>query len=154
MKDCLTRRRGDAEGRLELDEITGAVLDAAVKLHRDLGPSLLESVYEVVLASALKRRGLHVQRQCSISFAYEGVTFEDAFRVDLIVNERVLVELKSVERIARVHPKQLLTYLRLMNLRVGLLLNFGAATMREGVKRVVNDFPPSSSSLLRVNHLR
>ena len=150
----LTRRRGDAEVLLELDDITGAVLDVAVKIHRDLGPSLLESVYEVVLAAMLQRRGLSVQRQRLVSFTYEGMTFEDGFRVDLIVNGCVLVELKSVERMARVHPKQLLTYLRLMNLRVGLLLNFGAATMREGVKRVVNDFPPPTSSPLRVNRPR
>ena len=153
-EDCLTRRRGDAEARLELDEITGTIVDAAVKIHRDMGPSLLESVYEVVLASVLERRGLHVDRQRAIGFWYDGMHFENGFRADLVVAECVLVELKSVERMAKVHPKQLLTYLRLTNLRVGLLLNFGAATMKEGLRRVVNDVPPSSTSLLRVNRLR
>jgi iron complex transport system substrate-binding protein len=136
---------------MELDEITGLVVDAAVKIHRDLGPGLLETVYELVLAASLKRRGLRVERQRAIGFSYEGLRFDAGFRVDLIVEGCVLVELKSVERRAPVHTKQLLTYLRLMNLPVGLLLNFGAATMKEGLKRVVNDFPPSTSSILRVN---
>ena len=134
-----------------LDDITGAVVDAAVKIHIDLGPGLLESVYEAVLARALERRGLRVERQKAIRFEYDGIVFEEGFRTDLLVDERVIVELKSVEKLAPVHSKQLLTYLRLMNLPVGLLINFGAATLKEGLHRIVNNLKPSASPRLRVN---
>ena len=135
----------------ELDDITGAIVDAAIKIHIELGPGLLESVYEAVLARALERRGFHVERQKVIRFEYDGMVFEEGFRTDLIVDARVVVELKSVEKLAPVHSKQLLTYLRLMNLSVGLLINFGAATLKEGLHRVVNNLQPSSSPRLRVN---
>jgi GxxExxY protein len=128
----------------ELDDITGAVVDAAMKIHMELGPGLLESVYEAVLARALERRGFHVRRQQVIRFEYDGMVFEEGFRVDLLVEDRVVVELKSVEKIAPVHSKQVLTYLRLMNLPVGLLVNFGAATLKEGLHRIVNHLPPSA----------
>jgi iron complex transport system substrate-binding protein len=136
---------------VHLDDITGTVVDVALRIHRGLGPGLLESAYEVILAALLARRGLRVERQVPVDFSFEGIEFEQAFRVDLLVEDRVVVEVKSVERIARVHPKQVLTYLRLMNLRVGLLLNFGAPTMKEGTKRVVNELAPSDSPALRVN---
>lgn len=136
---------------MELDDISGAVVDASIRIHRDLGPGLLESVYEAVLARALERRGLKVECQLPISFSYDGMEFENSCRIDLLVNEQVVVEVKSLQRIAPVHMKQILTYLRLTNLRVGLLLNFGADTMKEGLTRVVNDLPPSSSPHLRVN---
>jgi len=139
---------------MQLDDITGAIVDAAVGIHPGLGPGLLESVYEVVIASALERRGLRVARQRPISFVYDGIEFEHGFRADLVVQECVIVEVKSLERLPPVHAKQLLTYLRLSNLHVGLLLNFGAETMKEGTKRVVNDFPPSSSPRLRINQTR
>jgi iron complex transport system substrate-binding protein len=139
---------------MELDEITASVVDAALGIHRGLGPGLLESVYEVTLAATLARRGFRVERQLPISFCFEGIEFEQVFRLDLLVEQRVVVEVKSVEHLARVHPKQVLTYLRLMNLRVGLLLNFGAGTMKEGIKRVVNDLAPSDSPALRVNRPR
>ena len=100
----------------------------------------------------MKRRGLRAERQLLITFSYHDIEIEDAFRADLLVEECVIVEVKSLERVAAVHPKQLLTYLRLMNLRVGLLLNFGAELMKDGLKRVVNDHIPTSSSLLRINH--
>jgi iron complex transport system substrate-binding protein len=135
----------------ELDDITGAIVDAAMKIHIELGPGLLESVYEAVLARALERRGFHVERQKVIRFEYDGMVFEEGFRTDLIVDARVVVELKSVEKLAPVHSKQLLTYLRLMNLSVGLLINFGAATLKEGLHRVVNNLQPSASPRLRVN---
>jgi iron complex transport system substrate-binding protein len=135
----------------ELDDITGAIVDAAIKIHIELGPGLLESVYEAVLARALERRGFHVERQKVIRFEYDGMVFEEGFRTDLIVDARVVVELKSVEKLAPVHSKQLLTYLRLMNLSVGLLINFGAATLKEGLHRVVNNLQPSASPRLRVN---
>ena len=135
----------------ELDEITGAIVDAAMKIHMELGPGLLESVYEVVLARALERRGFCVERQKPIRFEYDGLVFEEGFRTDLLVEKRVVVELKSVEKLAPVHGKQLLTYLRLMNLPVGLLINFGAATLKEGLHRIVNHLPISASPRLRVN---
>ena len=138
---------------MELDEITGTVLDAAVRIHRTLGPGLLESLYVAILACELRRRGLHTERQHLISFSYDGIDVEDAFRADLLVEGCVIVEVKSLERFAPVHKKQLLTYLRLTNLRVGLLLNFGAETMKEGVKRVVNNYTASSTSLLRINQV-
>lgn len=137
----------------ELDEITGAVVDASLRLHRDLGPGLLESVYEVVLARVLERRGLSVERQKPITFEYDGLIFAEGFRIDLLVDQRVLVELKSVERLAPVHSKQALTYLRLMGLPVGLLINFGGATLKEGLRRIVNNLHPSASSCLRVNQM-
>jgi GxxExxY protein len=138
----------------ELDEITGLIVDTAVRLHVDLGPGLLESVYEPVIARSLKRRGLQVARQVPVDFDYDGMTFARGFRVDLLVEQRIVVEVKSVERLAPVHGKQLLTYLRLMHLHVGLLLNFGCATMKEGVHRVVRELPPTQASPLRVNRLR
>ena len=135
----------------ELDDITGAIVDAALKIHIELGPGLLESVYEVVLGRALERRGLQVERQKAIRFEYDGMVFEEGFRADLLVEGRVVVELKSVEQLAPVHGKQLLTYLRLMHLPAGLLINFGAATLKEGLHRIVNKLPASASPRLRVN---
>ena len=135
-----------------LDDITGAVVDASLKIHMGLGPGLLESVYEVVLARALELRGFRVERQKAIRFEYEEMIFEEGFRIDLLVEGCVVVELKSVEKLAPVHSKQVLTYLRLMNLQVGLLINFGAATLKEGLHRIVNNLPPSASPRLRVNH--
>jgi GxxExxY protein len=135
----------------ELDDITNAIISEAIRIHRDLGPGLLESVYEAVLARSLEKRGLHVQRQTMIRFEYDGMIFEGGFRTDLIVDHQVIVELKSVEKLAPVFAKQLLTYLRLTNRRVGLLLNFGANTLTEGLRRVVNNLPPSASPRLRVN---
>jgi GxxExxY protein len=135
-----------------LDDITGAIVDSAMKIHMELGPGLLESVYEAVLARALERRGLQVERQKPIRFEYDGMIFEEGFRTDLLVDGCVIVELKSVEKLAPVHSKQLLTYLRLMKLPVGLLVNFGAATLKEGLHRVVNNLDSSTSPRLRVNH--
>jgi GxxExxY protein len=135
----------------ELDYITGAVVDCAINIHKDLGPGLLESVYEVVLARTLERRSLLVERQKPITFEYDGMIFEEGFRTDLLIESRVVVELKSVEKLAPVHGKQLLTYLRLMHLPVGLLINFGGATLKEGLHRIVNNLTPSASPHLRVN---
>jgi GxxExxY protein len=136
---------------MELDDITGAIIDSAIKIHKDLGPGLLESVYEVILAKSLEKRGLHVERQVPFRFHYDGMIFEEGFRLDLLVEHRVIVELKSVETLAPVHGKILLTYLRLMNLQVGLLINFGEAVLKDGIHRVVNNLPPSASPRLRVN---
>ena len=134
-----------------LDDITGAIIDSALKIHRELGPGLLESVYEAVLAREVERRGFRVKRQWPVRIEYDGLMFEEGFRADLVVEARVVVELKSVERLAPVHSKQLLTYLRLMRLEVGLLINFGNATLKEGLHRGVNGLSPSASPRLRVN---
>lgn len=137
----------------EVDEITGIIVDAAFKIHVGLGPGLLESVYEVVLERELRGRGLQVERQKAVSFEFDGMHFDDVLRLDLFVESFVVVELKSVEQLAPVHSKQVLTYLRLLKLPVGLLINFGAPTLKEGLHRIVNDYSPSPSAppRLRVN---
>jgi GxxExxY protein len=122
----------------ELNLITGEVVHTALRIHQKLGPGLLESVYETILARDLARKGLTVERQKAISFDFDGLWFEDAFRVDLIVERAVIIEVKSVTAFAAAHEKQLLTYLRLLDYRVGLLLNFGAALMKDGIKRIVH----------------
>ena len=130
----------------DIDVVSGDVLDVALRLHRDLGPGLLESVYEAVLAGRLAAMGYPVVRQRPIDIAFEGLRFEAAFRIDLLVDDRLVVEIKSVERLLPVHAKQLLTYLRLTRQPVGLLINFGGATLKEGIRRLVNNHRPSASS--------
>jgi iron complex transport system substrate-binding protein len=133
------------------DDAAAAIVDTAVKLHIQVGPGLLESVYETVLASRLSQRGLSVERQKRVALELDGIRFAEGFRIDLLVDQSVVVEVKSVETLLPVHSKQLLTYLRLTGLSVGLLINFGAPTLGTGIKRVVNGFAPSSISRLRVN---
>jgi GxxExxY protein len=123
------------------DEIGRQVVAVAVQIHRELGPGLLETVYEAILAHELRRRGLKVGRQVPVSVTYEGLKFDEGFRIDLIVEDRVIVELKCVERLNNAHRKQLLTYLRLADKRLGYLLNFGEALMRDGIIRTVDRFP-------------
>jgi GxxExxY protein len=135
----------------EIEQISGDVVDVALRLHRQLGPGLLESVYETILASKLASMGYAVARQLPIDIEYEDLRFEAAFRIDLLVENCLLLEIKSVERLTAAHGKQLLTYLRLTNQPVGLLINFGGATLKEGLRRVVNDYSPSASPRLRVN---
>lgn len=137
----------------ELDDITGNIVDAALNIHRELGPGLLESVYEAVLARDLVRRGFRVERQKFVRFEFDGMIFDEGLRLDLLVEGEVIVELKSVEKLAPVHAKQVLTYLRLLKLPVGLLINFGAVTLKEGLHRIVNHLPPSASPRLHVNRL-
>ncbi len=127
---------------MDIDEISGAVVDAAVKLHMRVGPGLLETVYESLLAQDLRCRGLRVARHQRVSFEIDGLKFDRILRIDLLVEDAVVVELKSVEKLPPVFPKQVLTYLRLMGLQVGLLLNFGAPTMKEGLHRIVNGYSP------------
>ncbi len=134
-----------------LDDVTETIIQESLKIHKWLGPGLMEVVYETVLARALERRGLGVQRQLDIRFEYDGMVFEKGFRVDLLVEGTVVVEVKSLEKLAHVHPKQLLTYLRLMRLPVGLLINFGSPLLKQGLHRVVNGLVPSASPRLRVN---
>ena len=123
-----------------VDEISGDVLDTAISIHRNLGPGLLESVYEAVLAGKLERLGYTIDRQRPIDIEYEGLRFDAAFRIDQLVDGRVLIEVKSVERLNAAHAKQLFTYLRLTQRPVGLLINFGGATLKEGFRRLVNDY--------------
>ena len=136
-----------------IDDVSGDVLDLSLRIHRELGPGLLESVYETVLAGKLAERGYKVARQVPVDKVFEGTIFSAAFKVDLLVDQRLIVEIKSIERLSAVHGKQLLTYLRLSNQPVGLLFNFGAATLKEGVKRIVNGHTPSASPRLRVNQI-
>ncbi len=134
-----------------LEEITAIIIDASIQLHRKLGTGLMESVYETILARELERRGLTVERQKIVTFEYEGMIFDEGLRLDLFVDNRVIIELKSVEHLSPVHSKQVLTYLRLMHQPLGLLINFGAPILKEGLKRIVNDFPTSEPSNLRIN---
>jgi len=120
------------------NEIAKIVVDAAFQIHKGMGPGLLESVYEVVLAHALKKRGLKVERQVPVEIIFDGMKFTEGFRADLIVEGKVIVELKSVEKVIPVHKKQLLTYLRLADKKLGLLINFGSELIRDGISRVVN----------------
>jgi len=122
-----------------LNELTGTVIEECIRIHRELGPGLLESVYETVLAGALERRGLKVDRQVPVDIHYDGLTFPRAFRIDLRVEDCLLLEIKSVDCLSNLHAKQLLTYLRLTDSRLGLLLNFSGETMKEGIRRVIND---------------
>jgi GxxExxY protein len=136
---------------MEIEEIAREVVDCGYKLHARLGPGLLESVYEAVLAKLVSERGLFVERQKPVPIVFEAIHFDEGFRADLVVERKLLVELKSVENLAPVHGKQVLTYLRLLNLPLGLLMNFGAATFKEGIKRVVNKHSDFASSRLRVH---
>jgi GxxExxY protein len=136
---------------MEVDDITGIIIDSALQIHKELGPGLLESVYEVVLCKILINKGFVVETQKSVDFEFQGIQFREGFRCDMLINHCVVLELKSVEKIIPIHQKQLLTYLRLMNLKVGLLINFGAGTLKEGLNRIVNNYIPSASPRLRVN---
>jgi iron complex transport system substrate-binding protein len=144
--------REDAKSRsLDVEEISAMVVDCGYRLHVEAGPGLLESVYEVALARLLMDRGLNVIRQSPIPIKLFNYEFNEGFRADLIINDCFLVELKSVEKLAPVHAKQTLTYLRLLGFPIGLLLNFGSSTFKEGCKRIVNNHTNFASSRLRVN---
>jgi GxxExxY protein len=120
------------------NEVGSIVVDTAVYLHKNLGPGLLESVYETILMKLLAKKGLSVQRQVSVPVNFEGEYFGEGFRVDLFVEGKVILELKSVDQITNAHKKQLLTYLKLTNTKLGFILNFGAGLMKEGLVRIVN----------------
>jgi GxxExxY protein len=123
------------------NEVAKIIVDAAFKIHTILGPGLLESAYEAVIAHELKKRGLRVERQVPLPIVYDGVRLDEGFRIDLIVEDLVIIELKSVEQIHPVHPKQLLTYLKLSNKRLGLLINFNSRLIKTGITRIVNGLP-------------
>ena len=136
---------------MDIEEFARLSVDCGFRIHQELGPGLLESVYEVVLAASLSRAGLQVERQVPIAIEFEGIRLSEGFRADLLVGGTLLIEVKSVEQLAPVHGKQLLTYLRLTKQPLGLLMNFGGATFREGIKRVVNGHDDFASSRLRVH---
>ena len=123
----------------DINQVSGEIVDAAFCIHSRLGPGLLESVYEVLLARELEKRRLFVERQKPVPIIFDGVEFEEGFRADLVVERMVVVELKSVENLAAVHSKQLLTYLRLLDYRLGLLINFGAPVIKDGIRRIANN---------------
>lgn len=123
---------------MQINEISGQIVDAAIKVHSSLGPGLLESVYEVIIAFELKKRGLQVQRQVPVPIIYDAIRFEEGYRLDLLVEECVVVEIKSIDDVQPVHKKQLLTYLRLTRKPLGLLLNFNVNLMKDGITRIVN----------------
>ena len=123
------------------DAIGKQIVDAAVRIHQEVGPGLLETVYEVILAHALEQQGFSVERQVFIPVEYQGLKFEEGFRADLIVEDKVIVELKCVEKLSNAHKKQLLTYLRLADRRLGFVLNLSEALMKHGITRIVNHLP-------------
>jgi len=123
------------------NQISRHVVDAAVKIHRALGPGLYESVYETILAYELQQRGLPVTRQVPLPLRFEGITFDEVYRADLVVDGKVIVELKSVEALLPIHRKQVLTYVKLGGLQLGILVNFGAEFVRQGIERIVNGLP-------------
>ena len=128
---------------MNLEELAKISVDCGFKLHKELGPGLLESVYEILLVESLKERGIATARQVAVPVRYKGVVVDNAFRIDVLVEDRLIIELKSTERDSALYPKQLLTYLRLMDLPLGLLMNFGQETFKQGVKRVVNNHQDS-----------
>lgn len=120
------------------NDIGRIIVDRSVRLHKSLGPGLLETVYEVVLANRLTQAGLAVKRQVPIPIEIDGIRFDEGFRADIIVEDKVIIELKSVEAVNKVHAKQVLTYLRLTGMKLGFLLNFGEVVMKDGIHRIIN----------------
>lgn len=127
---------------MQIDEVSAIVVGEAIAIHRRMGPGLFETVYETMLSSKLEAKGLKVARQVPVPLLVDGHSFDAAFRIDILVEDRLVVEIKAVEQLEKAHSKQLLTYLRILEQPVGLLLNFSGATMKEGIKRVVNDYRP------------
>jgi GxxExxY protein len=123
----------------DMENLAAMAIDCGYRIHRDLGPGLLESVYEALLAAKLARSGVCVERQKPVAFEYEGIRIREGFRADLLIDRCLVIEVKAVERLAAVHSRQLLTYLRLLGSPFGLLMNFGGGTFREGLRRVVNE---------------
>jgi GxxExxY protein len=123
---------------MELNEITGKIIECAIKVHKVLGPGLLESTYEVCLAHELKKAGLKVETQVFLPVVYDGIELDAGYRIDIIVEDKVIVELKTVESILPIHKAQTLTYLKLSNKKLGLLINFNVALLKNGIKRIAN----------------
>jgi GxxExxY protein len=136
---------------LDVEELAAIAVDCGINIHKELGPGLLESVYEAVMAASLVRRGLAVERQKPILIEFDGMELGEGFRADIFVEGQLIIEVKSTDRLAPVHGRQLLTYLRLAKQPLGLLMNFGGETFREGLRRVVNNHTSFATSRLRVN---
>ena len=137
---------------MDVEALATIAIDCGLKVHQRIGPGLLESAYEIVLAHALEQRGLSVERQKLVPIRVDAVLIDGGFRADLLIEGKLLIELKSVERLTGVHGKQVLTYLRFLDLPVGLLMNFGGETFKEGLKRVVNRYAAPTDSPLRIHH--
>ena len=131
----------------DIEQLARAAVDCGFRIHKELGPGLLESVYESILASSLSREGFAVERQKPLPISFEGVQINEGYRVDLLIERSLIVEIKSVERLIPVHGKQLLTYLRLARQPLGLLMNFGGETFKEGIRRVANNYVFAPSRL-------
>lgn len=136
---------------MNMDALTDIVIGCGIRVHKALGSGMLESAYEAALAHALSKADLFVERQKLVPIHFEGEIIDGGFRADLVVEHRLLIELKSVDRLVPVHAKQVQTYLSFLDLSVGLLMNFGAPTLGEGLKRIVNGYTPVGKSLLAVN---
>jgi GxxExxY protein len=136
---------------MKIEEITSVAIGCGLQVHKDLGPGLLESAYETVLAHVIEKRGLACARQVIIPISYDGLIIEQGFKADIIVERSLVIELKSVERLSPVHNKQLLTYLRFLNLPVGLLMNFSSEKYTDGLKRIVNNHTDTSGSKLNIH---
>ena len=136
---------------MHVEEIASIAVDCGLKLHKDVGPGLLESAYENMLMYLLEKRGLRVERQVTVPIRYEGLSIEQGFRADLIVEKQLLIELKSVERLLPIHRMQVVTYLRFLNLSVGLLMNFSSDQFKNGLSRIVNDHSDIAGSTLRMH---
>ncbi len=134
------------EEKDRLDQLTRRIIGGAIEVHRGLGPGLLESAYEVCLAFELRQMGLKVEEQKPLPVCYKNVKLDCGYRLDLVVEDAVIVEIKAVERLSPIHDAQLLSYLRLSNKKVGLLLNFHVRVLKNGLKRIVNEFPDSAFS--------
>ena len=132
---------------MEINKITGAIVDASFRIHEEVGPGLFESIYELVLADMLTSKGFSVQRQVPVPIRFGGKIYDEGFRADLIIERQVIVEIKSVEQFARVHKKQLLTYLKLSGLPVGLLINFGGELLKGNIERIATTGAPALPEL-------
>jgi iron complex transport system substrate-binding protein len=155
LQEDFTRRPRGSEGRdgvgPTLEELAATAIDCGLNIHRQFGPGLLESAYEKILAHRLAQRGLEVATQVMVPITVDGIVIEPGFRADLIVEGRLLIEIKSVERLLNVHAKQVLTYLRLMDLHLGLLMNFSGERFSEGLKRIVNNHRDHAGSDLKIH---
>jgi GxxExxY protein len=139
---------------MDLEEIVTIAVDCGFRTHKALGPGLLESAYQAVLVELLRRKGLSVQEELMIPIVFEDMTIDRGFRADIVVEDKLLIELKSVERLAPVHGKQVLTYLRLANLPLGLLMNFGGETFKEGLRRITNGYNDSDTAYRRARDIQ
>lgn len=144
--------REEREGHgMQVEQIVAVAVDCGLKIHQQVGSGLLESAYEAILARALEKRGLVIERQKLIPIHFDDLIIDNGFRADILINGEVLIELKSIDRLAPVHSKQVLTYLRFLNLPIGLLMNFGGETFKDGLRRIVNNHTAINGSPLRVN---